>query len=246
MRLSTSIGLSGGVAAGGAPPPPSDLSGFNLTGAWLASYAGAPWLPAASGGSSGSHGNLVVSGTAPGVGMAQNGLTPADLNGTTQRLVSATATTSFVSQAAGTLIALFLADAVAAQSAGYDDASIVTNGNAEFAMTITAAGVSAMVNDGSYRVVNSACGTGAYHIARVRWDSTTLGVTVDSGVEATRPGTGALSTLTADTLIVGVNYGNAAFFDGRLLALLTADTALSDGDYAGIKTVLNTLFGLAL
>ncbi len=221
-----------------------DPATLSLTGWWRANYGGAPWTPTASAGSSGGNGNLIA-GTAPGTGTAQNGKTPADFNGTTHRLVSATATTSFVSQAAGTIVAVFLSDTANAQSAGYDDPTVLTNGNVEFAMTFTSAGVSALAYDGGYRVVNATCGTGAYHIAMARWNSSIVGVTVDSGAEQTLSA-GALASLTADTLICGSNYASGAFFDGRLLDLMVTNTALTAANFTNIKAYANSRYGLSL
>ncbi len=240
MRLSTRAVLAYGSDA----PAVFDPATLSLTGWWRASFGGAPWTPTASAGTSGAHGNLIA-GTAPGVGTAQNTLTPADFNGTTHRLVSATATTSFVSQAAGTIVAVFLSDSAVAQSAGYDDPTILTNGNAEFALRFTSSGAGAMVYDGGYKLVNAACGTGAYHIAMARWNSTIVGVTVDSGAEVTLSA-GALATLTADTLIVGTNYASGAFFDGRLLDLMVANTALTATDFGHIKSYANSRYALSL
>jgi hypothetical protein len=88
-------------ASGGAVFDPATLS---LTGWWRAAYAGSPWAPTASAGTSGTANRDlgVDSGAAtPSVGTALNGLDTADFDGSTQSMADGDSTLdTYVSAAA--------------------------------------------------------------------------------------------------------------------------------------------------
>lgn len=73
------LGMGGRVDAG------LDPSSLALTGWYRASYSGAPWVGTASAGTSGAK-SATSPGSAPTVGTAVNGKTPALYNGTTEYL----------------------------------------------------------------------------------------------------------------------------------------------------------------
>lgn len=221
-----------------------DPAVLSLTGWWRADYSGAPWAGTASAGSSDLF-EMAAGSASPTTGTAQNGYVPADYNGSTQYLNSATASTSFVGSAAGTIIALFKADATppAIDAQPYNDPPIIGDDAGNMGLTFTSSGVTAFTYVGSYVTKTVACTDSAWHLVMMRWNSTNLGVTLDSAADDTV----ACAAIThAGNLATGVNYSAAAFYAGLVLELMTIDSALSDGDYANIKSYVNSRYNLAL
>ncbi len=234
------------IQSGGAPPGPFDPATLDLSGWWRADYAGAPWSGNASAGVSGTTGALVTAGFDPDVGAAQNGWDPAEfVAANTDHLVNATDATTLFTTTAGAIVCLFRAASADAQTgSGYDDAPFYRDSNADLAMTFTTSGVGAVAYDGGYKIHAVACGTGAYHLAMMRWNGSTLGITLDSASESTI----ACSTLTVltGTALVAYGYGGTHKLDARVLELMTSPTAISPTDYGNIKSYVNDRYGLSL
>lgn len=216
---------------------------FTLTG-WWRSYAGAPWVGTVSAGSSGTHDLTAVS--APSVGAAQNGYSPASLDGVASALVSATAVSSFFAAGSGSIAILFKANVAAANNAGdaYLVPGLFTDTQAYFGMGFSDAGVRAYLYDSSYKQLTVACGTGAYHLAQMKWDGSTLKCRVDHGSWQS-VAVGAIGTVT-NTPVIGRTYNSSAFFNGDILEVAFAATALSDANFDYLRNYMNTRYGLAL
>lgn len=118
---------------------------------------------------------------------------------------------------------------------------------------------------GTYdKVINIACGIGAYHLAQFKWDGTNLKGRLDSNswvsiacgpvnfnyVPAIPPGpSGAVG---ASNMVVGLAYGTTnandvtGYFKGRILELGTSNTTISDTDFDNIKNYCNSRYRLSL
>jgi hypothetical protein len=233
-----------GHGSAGAPGP----SSLTLEGWWRGSFSGSPWVGSASAGGSGSR-DLSEATNPPAIGAAQNGYTPAEFDGTNDNISSATAFTTFVSAAAGSIWCLFLANTAGADAGAglrYTNKGLVANdgGGTAMGLTFCTAGVAVDLYDGTaWKEVITACSTGAYHLAQVKWDSTDLKLRIDSGAWASV----SANAMTGSTggLVVGRNYANARI-DGRILDVGTAPTALPDATFDDVKSYINARYGLSL
>lgn len=236
------IGIGLGLGFGGSLEPGFDPATLALTGWWRADFGGVPWLPTASAGSSGSRGNLVADSGTVTAGTAQGGHTPAHF--ATADLINATDSQTFFTTAAGTIIALVKPNASVAPSGNiYDDPCVYRDNNADCVLSFTTSGFGVVAYDGGFKSKYVACATGAYHLVRMRWNGSTLGITLDSAAEQT-VSCGTLAVLTG-AAFVGVGYGGG-FLAMDLLELMMANTAISDDDFASIKDYVNARYALSL
>ena len=220
-----------------------DPATLNLSGWWRASYAGAPWAANASAGASAANGNLVTNLSDPTAGTAQNGFTPAAFTGG-QNLTNATDASTFFTSTNATIIALFYGVAAGAPSGNiYDDPAIYHDGNADFGLTYTTSGLTGYAYDGAYQSKSVAVATGAYHLVMLRTNGSVLGMTLDSAAETT-VACGTKAALTGGGQ-VGVGYGGGGI-SGRLLELMFSPTAISNANYANVKSYCNSRYTLAL
>lgn len=234
------FGGQGSAAAG-------DPSSLALEGWWRGSYAGSPWAGTPSAGGSASR-ELTEATSPPSIGAAQNGYAPADFDGTDDVIGSSTAFTTFAPSAAGSIWCLFFADTAGSDAGAglrFDNAGLVANdgGGTAFNLTFSTSGVAVDLYDGAWQELNTACATGAYHLAQVRWDSLTLELRIDSSAWAT-VAAGAMTGSTGG-IVLGRNY-SSVFFDGRILDAGTAAIAMSDATFDSIKSYVNSRYGLAL
>ncbi len=245
----------GPQVAGGSAFDPGTL---NLTGWWRASYAGSPWTPTASAGPSGSNGNLAEATNPPATGLAVNGHTPADFDGTDDRLVTASANgevdfygTTLYATDSYTIIVLFYADAaVAGQGAAlYDEAVLWGEQGATGGpiLSFSTDGVKGGHFDfATWKSVSVAASTGNWHAAFLRYDNTNIEVGVDSGaVSSITPDPGGYTPSSADVNI-GMNYAASKYFDGRIAEIMISSEALDDTARANIISYFNDRYGLAL
>jgi len=228
-----------------------------LQGWWRASYSGSPWTGTASAG--GSNGRNISEATnPPATGAAVNGRTSADFDGSNDQLTTATACTTFVSDAAGSLFCLFYADAAAADpgTAGYysNPSFFVNDGDGYLGFGFNAAGVvlgSYDSTSGTFDSVGTACATGGWHLGQARWDNSAGGgaglmeVRVDSGGWTTMAKLVEVS-LSANGVRVGTSFTGAFFFDGKILELGAAQTKFSDATFDNIKSYVNARYALSL
>ncbi len=231
---------------GGGSAPVFDPATLTLEG-WWREYSASPLAGIASAGGSGSR-DLTEATNPPSVGALQNGRAPADFDGTNDLLGSATTFTTFAAAAAGSVWCLFYADSAAADAGAglrLDNEGLVceSGGATAFNLCFSDAGVTASLYDGGFKERVEACTTGAYHLAQVKWDSTNLKLRVDSGAWNSIAA-GALSG-SAGGLVVGRNY-DTKFFDGRILDVGMATSALSDDNFNSVKSYVNSRYGLSL
>lgn len=223
-----------------------DPATLTLTGWWRANYGGSPWAGTASAGGSGSQ--SLSNANAPDVGGAVNGFTPADfVPANSDQLTSATAINSLVSEAAGSIVCLFYADAAFADGGAasyYNNPSFFAHQiNGYLGLGFSTSGVrfgSFDTTSGSFNSIAVACATGGWHLAQARWNSTTLEVRVDGGSWSTLA---KAVTLNTDGIRVGVSYNVTNFFDGKILELMTAQSRLSDANFDSIRSYMNARYG---
>lgn len=230
-----------------------DPATLSLSGWWRADtttgeYDGSPWAPTASAGGSGSAGNL-SNANAPSVGATQNGYAPADFIPANNDELTGPTGSGLWTTTAGTVIVLFYADAAAADAGAgvpYANPMLVTMETGPWVMMgYSDSGLRSAIHDGGYKEPAAiACGTGAWHMGMMRWDASTLEQSVDGG-STTSVG---ISTLTGvgTAMRVGTNYNGAAFFDGRMLEIITLNTKIPDADVGNVKSYFNSRYALAL
>lgn len=222
--------------------PAFDITTLGLSGLWRGNYAGAPWTPTASAGGSGANGNLVV-GTAPTVGAAQGGYTPATEGGT--HYLTGGVTSTFLTTAAGSLYVLCKPSATAVvASLGHDEPSAFATSQAELNITYTTSGFGFVAYDGVYKVARAAATSGAYHLAQVKYNSSIMRYRVDGGAWVDLA-TGPLIFVPGN-IQTGVNYALGAFFVGDVLEIGTSLTEFSDATFDNVKSYVNSRYGLAL
>ena len=214
------------AAAGAYDPTASTLTGY-----WRASYAGSPWTPTASGGTSGTNGDLAEATNPPATGAAVNGYTSGDFDGTNDQLNSATLCQDFVSDASGWIASVFYADSAVADpttAAYYLGAGLLTDDTSgQIGLTFSAGGLYfGCSNGGDFEAVAATCSTGAWHVGQARWNSTDIEVRVDNGAWQTLAR--VVVTSAVDGIRVGINYDNTVAFDGKILETLTAQYRVGD------------------
>lgn len=241
MRLGLGISLSGTPGGAASSFDPATLA---LTGWWRASYAGSPWTGTASAGTSGSR-NLTEATNPPAVGAAINGLTPADLDGANDRLLNATLMTTMVSASAGTLVALFNADAAAADGGATSAYTLplLIGEDASGALYLAYSssgvrfgGVSAAPAHNSVAVAAS---PGSLHFAVATWNATTMSLSVDGGAFSS---VAHVLTLGGGSVSVGKNYDGTAFFNGQLAEIMMGAFTATAGDVANLKSYINARY----
>lgn len=226
-----------------------DPSSLGLSGWWRASYSGVPWSPSNSAGTSGSNGTLGASVVAPTTGSAVNGFTPAVFNGSTQAFAPNTAgSTDLITASALTAVVLFNASSLAAQAANfYDDAALATDNGGNWGLMVNSSGVRAGVFDSStHQTTAISVGTGAWHMAAMRFTGGTIKCRVDSTDAANVTSVGNIGGFPASTPFFGKNFAVAAFYAGSILEIMTVKSALADSDLANIKSYFNSRYALSL
>ncbi len=221
-----------------------------FTGLWLPPFISSPWLPTASAGSSGSHGNLAEGSTPPDVMTGPlNGYTGADFNGTDDLLSCATGLDpTMVSESAGSLVCLFYADTAFSDTGStsfYLAPSLVGTATSRLSMAFSTAGVILGSYDAGWDSISTPCATGGWHLAQARWQSAGLGnieVRVDSGSWVT---TARAVDLVGGAITIGHNY-DMEYFDGKIMFSGCAVTRFSDADFDDIVADVNVTFGLTL
>lgn len=235
-----------------------DPSTLNLT-TWLrASYSASPWAGVASAGVSGSHSYSEAT-NPPATGAALNSLTPADFDGSNDRLARSGVTQdTFVSTTAYSLVILYNADA-AATDAGtsnqYDNPALVTgfSGGAiggSFMVAYSSAGLGAAHYDGSswLGITSGSAHNGAWTCGQVKFDGAFLGARLNGGswVDNPKGSVSGLSEATSPGVRIGANYNLSQFFDGRIAEVMIAQTAFSDATFNNIRSYFNTRYALSV
>lgn len=229
--------------ANGAIFDPATLS---LTGWWRASFSSSPWAGVASAGSSSGR-NLTEATNPPNAGSALNGLTPANFDGSNDRLNGADADV-LVSASTGMIAALFRADTAAADAGAalaYNNPALLTPNNGGVYLTYSNSGVRLGGFNGG-AVHNSlavAAAAAAWHLVVATWDATTLYLSVDGGSFSTLAHT---INVSAVPTLVGANYAAGVFFDGQIAELMTGQFAANATIRDNLRSYVNARYGLAI
>ncbi len=249
VMLGIGLAISPGSGWGGSTPAfnPATLS---LTGWWRANYTGSPWVGVASAGSSGSR-ELTEGTNPPATGSAINGLTPADFDGTNDMLnastVGATNLEHYFTTSAYSYSLLIWADSATADagnSDGYTMPGLIGDGSFATPMgcSFSSSGIRAWHNaSGNWDSVAVACSTGGLRSVQVRYNGTTLSTRVNGGSWSDQA-RGNVGISLAAGFRIGRNYASV-FFDGKIVDIMTASTALTDTNFNNINAYYNSRYG---
>jgi hypothetical protein len=235
-----------------------DPATLSLTGWWRASYSGSPWAPTASAGSSGSNGNLEEATNPPATGSAVNGYTPADFDGSNDLLTvpGGAILDTFYNTTAYSVVMLInvdsftLTDPGATQPfncpGGFGD----VGGNGGPCGGVAGSGASGVFRFGhsdvtDFNSASVAISTATWTMVAATYNGTNVEVTKNAGSAATQA-VGTVTGLASSSAAVGRNYLSAQFFDGKVLEIMAADTALSGANLTNIKSYFNSRYGLSL
>jgi hypothetical protein len=218
-----------------------------LSGWWRADYSGSPWEGAISGGPSGVR-PLADALVAPGTGTAQNGLVPANFNGSTNTLSSPVFIEQYLDPGAYSVLVLFNADSAAAAAGNIeDDPAILTDSWPGWAITFSTGGVGVAHWDGvAWQGGRVACGTGAWHAVQIVYDGADIRVRIDSGAWTTVDTAGTLQHAAASYFLISGKSYVPGYFDGRILEIMIAPEAFSEAKFDAILDYLNARYALAL
>lgn len=236
--------------AGVAVPAPTDFTTIDLTGLWLAPYAGggADWTGSASAGTS--SGRLLedLGVTGVGTGTTIDGVAPAAFTGT-ERLYGP-GTNTLLGASAGTVIILAKPTAAPADvpAAVNLPGLFGTQSAGEIQMAFSDAGLRVSAYDSvasAYQEAPAiAAASGAYHVFAARYTGTQVQASVDGSAFASASTPCDVPARSAAPTYLGAN--NAALgASADVLALLTADYAMTDAELADVIGVLNILFPTA-
>jgi hypothetical protein len=225
---------------------------MTLTGRWLASYSGSPWLGTVS------SRNLTDATNPPATGSAYTGnnisVTPADFDGVNDKLGGA-AESTFFAASAYTRIALIFIDTFTIADPGaaapYSCPTILgdgASGGGGPCGGVAGTGASGVFrcghNDGGWKSAAVAVGTGAWIMVMNRFTGTNIEVS-KNGNAVVQTAAGNASTL-ANILQIGPNFGSAKFFDGKKLEGFTMNTSISDANVSKTLKYFNTRYLLSL
>jgi hypothetical protein len=228
------------------------IASLNLTGYWPdGNYQSLPsgvWAGAASAGASG--GRDLTEATNYPAKIGAGGGYP-DFDGTNDRLATALTLDDFFNASAWSAWVLFWADTAAADGGGgnrYANAQFFGDAaNAVLAVGFSTSGVHVVGGAaGATDALVVACGTGAWHLAQVKYDGTNLKLRVDSSLWSSLAAANTSGTYMTNAVKFGANYNNTKFFDGKIRNMGFTDSALSDATFDSIKAALNTAYGLSL
>lgn len=227
--------------AGGGGFNPATLS---LEGWWRPNYGGSPWSGTASAGGSGSR-NLTEATNPPSAGTAINGLTPANFDGTNDKIDGAGWST-FVLNTAGSIIVLFNADTAALVSLGPFDNPGLVESNQGDGVCFSDSGFGHSFHDGTWHHNVVACATGGWHVGQCKWDASNSYVRVDSGSWTTL-GHAGITDLSGTITRLGATYNLGAFYDGRIAEAMMSKTAFADAVFTSlVSQYFNPTYGLSL
>ena len=240
VLITTSGGADTGTAAFEYTSSGFDPATLPLT-MWYRDFAGAPWTPTASAGTSAANGNLTddVSNDPPALGTPVDGHAPASFNGSSEYLTNSNGMQTFVNASAGTLIGMVYDAAPVADpgnSAPYSTAWIMgeyTGGGSTMGFGMSDAGCRfgyfyTPGSDWDSRAVAAAAS--AWHVVMARYNGTTAEIRVDDGAWTTFSIAAWDDLSSSFQTNVGANYDASVKFTGPIMELMAADTRLSDTD----------------
>lgn len=238
------IGLGIGLYRGGrgSGAAPFDIASLSWSGLWTAPFGASPWEGTASAGASGGR-DLTEATNPPSVGALQNGLAPAEFDGSNDRLMTGLAWSSLIAASS------FFFDVVArpittAPATSYDaDPCIIGDTDGYCGVALTDEGFSVFVTDGGPLKRRTIAFTpGAYNRFQAKLDGGVLAARIDGGAWSTLA-CGNVSVLTS-LVHSGRNYNATTFVNARLLQLGVSSTAFSDAVADQIDAYNTTRFGL--
>lgn len=206
-------------------PASESLTVLLLPGSYAKPGSTGTWTRTASAGTSGNSGRDVSEGTNPPTD--SSGIP--DFDGTNDQLVNGTLAFSTIASAgAGTMLAIFRADTLAAAGTNtVDNTGIISDGAGGYvAMTVSASGFGGYIySSGHKQPTKTAMSTGTWYLGVVRWDGSHVSHALNDAWE-TPVSAGNVGSLTG-TIRVGRNY-LSKYFDGRMRMVAIAASALSD------------------
>ena len=234
------LGFSGGF--GGVPA--FDPATLSLTGWWRANYSAAStWVGVASAGSSGSN-DLTQSGSVS-AGTAQNGYTPADFDNTDDQFTLDDTLDTYMGGTSNAGWILMLADTTGAELLGD-----VTND--KFHLSIDATNVILDIEDSGgapNTAPTRAYSTGSYFCLTWRMDGSNVQVGVNENPGASGGASSVSRTVGAMSLTGTVRISpstSGGRFDGRILDMGIADSALNDATFTDIRAYLSARYNLSV
>lgn len=225
--------------------PPYDPSLLSLSG-WWEDFAGAPWVPMASAGGSGSVGNFDEATNPPSTGTPLGGYGVASFNGTNSIL---TGPGFFSLQGAGAGFASILfyartASADAGAAGGYLNPSFLADPGYTY-IGFSDAGFRAGYYDGvDHNSVVATAPTLIWQCGQFRYNSTIMEARINNGSWVTLARGAPVAA--GDPVVIGTNYGNTEWLDGDVASVITIDSALPDADADGILNYYRNKFGVPL
>lgn len=229
------LGLGLTMRPGGSSIPAFDETTLTASGLWRGSYVGSPWVGTASAGGSASHD--ISGGSAPAIGTAVNGFTPASFNGITAQLTNGSAVSTWLTASAYFWWSLFYAEATGGANAitaapasnpllwgdnnGYMGASFYANGGNEYLQVYHF--------DSAYNGNTHQIALNTWNLIRVRYDGVNLRSQLNSGSISSlaRGSVGSMASF------LNVGKGGAAW-NGRLMELGFIAGAESDARFDDI------------
>ena len=225
------------IKSGG--PPPFDPATLSPTLWSPAPYSGAPWVD-------------LIAGTAPSVGTAVNGKTPASFVPASQHFLKGPNLEDIFALTAYTVILLAKPTGAAAPAGSvYDNQQLVANGD-DFAIFGTAWSTSGVKGwhaetGPTYKETNwAACAADAYSMVAQTFGGGTLGIAVNNGTPETVASAGNLSItgLGNMPLRVARNYG-ATFTQMDLLEVLVFDRLLNGTEQTNVLSYFKATYPAA-
>lgn len=237
-----------GTSGGGATYNPSSL---NFTAWFRGSYGGSPWNGTASGGGSGSE-TLSEATNPPAVGASLNGYTPADLDGTNDKLAWSGNVADFILGLNFSFAALVNMDAAFADPGATNWTSPAFLGASDSGHDIqfcyTSSGFRIeWFNGATDEYVTSAASTGSWHFLQARMGSSTLEYRVDSAAWS-NAGVGSFGvTEGAHAAVTGPRAdGGTTFLNGKVMEIMTAQERFSDATFTNLVSYVNGRYALSL
>lgn len=214
---------------------------------WVrASYGGVPWTGVSSAGSSG--GRNLVAGTAPSVGSALAGLTPAAFNGTTQFLVNAL-TINQLFTGAYDIYALLNLAALGTTGPAFDEPPIICDSGGNWGLHVSSSGARLYHFDTSAKATTYlALGTATWTLLRARYDGSALTIATNGNAlgNSSGAGVGLPAGSASSTIRVGSNYTGAALLNGSLAELVVYPSNLSAGNITNMRGYFSARYGISV
>jgi hypothetical protein len=217
-----------------------DPSLLTLSGWWRASFTGVPWYGLGSLGDSGLDNHKWITDAAdPAVGASVNGFSPADFDGTNDRLVilNTVDLTSFIGQSEWWMGCLISADALAGDVGASENPAPVSDNQGAFGVTVCSTGVRALsyqTGVGIRATPLISINTGTWYWIEAWQTGGVLSCSVNGGTAQTVSCTTNTSLLTAQFLKLGKSYNNN-YFNGKILEVMISKTVPSAADRTCIR-----------